>query len=109
MDTDTYVAPEVDLAIFFASVPESVHYVFSEAKATNEMVPMGARNGADAGVFAVRNSDVGRQFLIDWVSMSGRNWVNHDNGAINTLFLRRILGEDKYAGDIAATSALGAY
>ncbi|GMI20419.1 hypothetical protein TeGR_g9476, partial [Tetraparma gracilis] len=96
VDTDTYVAPEVDLAIFFASVPESVHYVFSEAKATNEMVPMGARNGADAGVFAVRNSDVGKQFLIDWVSMSGRNWVNHDNGAINTLFLRRILGEDKY-------------
>jgi hypothetical protein len=98
VDGDTYVNPSADLEAWVAGLPADVHFAITEMQYTTKLYA--GRMGLDAGVFAVRSSAIGRQFMIDWLAMSGRRWVNHDNAALYAAMLRWWTTPNKHAGGV---------
>ncbi|KAL3932320.1 MAG: hypothetical protein SGPRY_000750 [Prymnesium sp.] len=53
--------------------------------------------GFDAGVVLIRNSEIGYRFIEAWLAGATRAYRNADNGFLNIVFLRWVLGS-KYDG-----------
>lgn len=95
LDADTYIMDRqhgYEKLLCYLERLESggYHMAFSELHHSGA-------GGFDAGVFLIRNSSLGHHFNDEWLLGAKRTWRNADNGYLNVIFLRWVLGS-KYDG-----------
>lgn len=95
VDADTYIMDRregyANLLAYLGMLDAGGYHV-----AFSELHHSGA-GGFDAGVVLIRNSAIGSRFNEEWLQGAKRAWRNADNGFLNLVFLRWVLGS-KYSG-----------
>eukprot|EP00040_Diaphanoeca_grandis_P040843 m.262185 g.262185 ORF g.262185 m.262185 type:complete len:315 (+) comp44710_c0_seq1:388-1332(+) len=82
-----YVDGDTIVTNFSYSMMEYVETLRPDEHVVLSEIHFGDAGGFDAGVFMVRNSPTGHDFLKRWMSLSDTEWYNADNGALNVVFM----------------------